>query len=91
MALSIEAKLLALVDSDHADRVLAVLEDYYKVDGNKVDWAFVDEFGQPLLLRLVETATTQTMALIIKLAGPEMLQTVKYDLSVTNSSFSPFT
>lgn len=82
MSLPIQAKLLALVDSDHADRVSGVLETFFEADPNAtVDWAFVDEFGQPLLLRLVETATSQTMALIIKHAGPELLQTIKYDLA----------
>lgn len=90
MALSIEAKLLALVDSDHADRVPTVLSDHLKADGNAVQWDFVDEFGLPLLLRLVETATTETMDLILKHAGPTVVQSVRCDLNFKSWSIPPF-
>lgn len=77
MSLPIETKIITLIDSDHGDRVPAVLNDFFKTESNTVKWGFVDEFGQPLLLRLIETASSETMDIVLRHINASELLEIK--------------
>lgn len=78
MSVPIEAKIIALVDADHSRRVPALVEDFLSIEGNTVQWDHVDDFGQPLLLRLVETLTASELEAILKQVDAAIVPTILY-------------
>lgn len=80
MALSIEARIIAMLDSDHTERIPGLLTSHTKETEEPIKWASVDEFGQPILLRIVEVGDVDLIEEILKHVSDTEVQEIKYEL-----------
>jgi hypothetical protein len=80
MASSIESRIVALLDASYIERIPELLEKYFEENTKPINWTFVDEFGQPILLRIVETGTVDVVTAILKHVPDTAVQETKYVL-----------
>lgn len=69
---------MAFVEADLLERVAPALKAHFESKDALVQWKRKDEFGQPLLLRLVETGDEQIIDLIIKHVASADVASVVY-------------
>jgi len=81
MSLSIESKIIAMLNGEHGERIPSLVEQHIKVSKEPVNWAFCDEFSQPILLRIIETLTSDLVDLILAHVEAHVIQNLKYEVA----------
>lgn len=79
MTSPIEARLSAYVERGLAERIPAAVEAHMEAEGAApVDWARIDEFGQALLLRIVEDGNVDVITAILKHVDASQLANITF-------------
>lgn len=76
-----------MLDSEHTDRIPGLLTSYSEETKEPIKWASVDEFGQPILLRIVEVGDVELIEEVLKHVSDIEVQEIKYEYQ---SCFLPF-
>jgi hypothetical protein len=85
MNLSIESKIIAIVEADALDRLPALVLSHAKQDGAAaIRWATKDEFGQPILFRILESGDFDVISELLPLIEGSVFETLRF------ATFSPF-
>jgi ankyrin repeat protein len=88
MSLSIESRIIAMLDSDHTDRIPGILTAHFKNSQESIKWSTIDEFGQPILLRIIETSDAKTLAAVLEHVSEVELQEVSDENKCTSLHFA---
>ena len=78
MSVPIEKEILAYIEVGKIHRIAGIIEKHK--EAANIAWGAMDEFGQPLALRIIETGDMDAISIVLKNISNEAFVNLRYEV-----------